>query len=152
MEKVKAFTLTELLVAISILIIVAGIGIQSYVNYTKRARYAQIVSATIAVKAGVQDCYNTIGKFKGCNSDILSIPPAITKGNQAIKSMIVKDGVIMVKPNMGEGIKNSDILYLSPKIATQGIVEWTLSGRGVKRYAQTSSGKAVNLTENELIK
>ena len=75
----------------------------------KKTRFAEVVSATTAVKAGVEHCYNTIATFKGCNNDKLGIPPAIKKGKNVVKTMVVKDGKIIVTPNEGKGIKSSDL-------------------------------------------
>ena len=79
----KAFTLTELMATLAIVAILAAVGIPSYLSYTKKARFSEVISATTAVKVSIEHCYNTIGSFVGCNNDKFGIPPAVVNGENA---------------------------------------------------------------------
>lgn len=68
-SKHSGFTLIELMIVIAIIGVLAGIAIPQYANYTKRAKYSEIISLTMARKTAVQMCYQETGDFITCNGD-----------------------------------------------------------------------------------
>ena len=52
------FTLIELLIVVAIIGILAAIAIPSYQNYTKKAKFTEVVSATAPLKIAVEGCVN----------------------------------------------------------------------------------------------
>jgi type IV pilus assembly protein PilA len=125
------FTLLELLIAIVIVGIISAIAIPSYLNYTRKAYYTEIVKATAPFKIGVVECFHTTGQFIGCNEGMDGIPNKIVNTG-AIGILSVKDGVISVVPNEQNGIKKEDTYILTPDIK-QGMLIWQSSGGGISK-------------------
>lgn len=89
----KGFSLIELMIVVAIISILATIAIPSYQQYTKRARFAEVVTAAnifktavgIAIQQGV-----TLNDIKDGKHGLPPSPPA-TKN---LASLTVKKGVI----------------------------------------------------------
>lgn len=134
----SGFTLIELMITIAIVGILAAIAIPSYQNYTRKAYYSEIVSATAPYRVGVGQCVQNLGTLNGCNAGTNGIQAAITAPVGAVGSLAVANGVITVTPNPAHGILATDTYVLTPTVdANSGNITWASSGGGVTNgYAQ----------------
>ncbi len=57
----KGFTLIELMIVVAIIGILAAIAIPSYQNYTKRAKFQDIVTSAAAVETAISICMDENG-------------------------------------------------------------------------------------------
>jgi type IV pilus assembly protein PilA len=129
-RSVRGFTLIELMITVTIVAILAAIAVPSYLNYTRRAYYAEIVAATAPYKVGVSECYQNLGTLTGCNGGVTHVPANVTAPQGNVDAITVSNGVITVTPVAANGILASDTYILTPLIVGTAIT-WTASGGGV---------------------
>ena len=66
--KQQGFTLIELMIVIAIIGILAAVALPAYQNYTKKARFSEVIAASGAVKLAVDLCYQRTASLTGCVS------------------------------------------------------------------------------------
>jgi len=134
--KKAGFTLMELMITVAIVGIIAAIAIPSYLDYTRKAYFSEVVRATGPYAVGVAECYHTLGTLTGCNAGTNGIAAAITTATAGIATLAVANGVITVTPVAANGLVAGDTYVMSPSVSNN-IITWATSGGGVtKGYAK----------------
>ena len=62
------FTLIELMIVIAIIGVLAAIGVPQYGQYTKRAKFSEVISAVAPIKSSISICLQERQLTTGCDS------------------------------------------------------------------------------------
>jgi len=133
-KRIAGFTLMELMITVAIVGIIAVVAVPSYLDYTRKAYYSEIVRATGPYAVGVAECFHTTGSFTGCNHGANGVPSQLKNiGN--ITELTVTDGVIQVTPKAHHRISENDTYIMHPNLdaANSNIITWVTSGGGVEK-------------------
>ena len=71
----KGFTLIELMIVIAIIGILAAVAVPQYGQYTKRAKFADIVAQASNYKIPVTECIQDLNDTAGCSNNSTFIGP-----------------------------------------------------------------------------
>lgn len=134
----KGFTLIELMIVVAIIGILAAVAIPAYSNYTKKAKFQEVVQATQAVKTAIEVCASDEGAITNCTAGSLGVPADIASSGAtvAVSGKYVRsvstgaNGVITATAVGASGTAtqglNGETYILSPSFSTSTGVTWTV--------------------------
>ena len=130
----KGFTLIELMIVVAIIGILAAVAIPAYQDYTKKARFTEVISMTGAYKTAVELCIQDQGipvggTVTGCQAGSGGVPQGITTTQGNVATLSVADNGMITATAIAAASKTStaETLTLTPQVQTGGIV-WTTGG------------------------
>jgi len=131
MKKAQAgFTLIELMIVIAIIGILAAIALPAYQDYTKRAKFSEVVLGTAAVKTAVELCGQDLNSVATC-TDGLNGPGysivADAAGTGNLASVSTTAGLITATAINGNGLAG-ETYTLQAAVGADGRVTWTQAG------------------------
>jgi len=136
----KGFTLIELLIVVAIIGILAAIAIPAYSEYTKRAKFSEVISAVNGVKLAIEIC----------SADGKTLTVCATEAS--VTSVIPADGQIgMLAATTGLTITGASIVTATALntefsgIAYTSIQTPTLEPNGALSWAETGTCDAASL-------
>ncbi len=136
MKKVQqGFTLIELMIVVAIIGILAAVAIPAYSNYTKKAKFVEVVQAANGVKTAVETCIQDLGIAAAAT------PTGCTSGSNGIVALDstkyvngassgALNGTITITPNATGGLAATDTYILVPTVVGSGTVTWSNSTSG----------------------
>lgn len=90
------FTLLELLIAITIVAILAAVAVPTYLNYVRKAQASELVQFADGLKPAVNVCIQELGTATGCSEGANGIPTVTVPTDSEITAASISDGVITV--------------------------------------------------------
>jgi len=125
----NGFTLLELMFAVTILGLLVVAAVPAYLDYSKGAKFTEVISATAPYRRAVEQVVSTGSCADPMTLDVLDdgfcgIPVAITSPIGRVASLTVENGIITAT---GIDSLDSSTFILTPNGVTPPM-EWTISG------------------------
>jgi len=130
MKKVQSgFTLIELMIVVAIIGILAAVALPAYQDYTKRAKFSEVVIGTSGLKTAVEICAQDLGSVATCTDGLTGPGYAInnvTVASGYVASIDVTAGVITATAISTGGL-SGETYILTPTFAN-GKATWAKTG------------------------
>ncbi|MCO7200747.1 prepilin-type N-terminal cleavage/methylation domain-containing protein [Pseudoalteromonas sp. OANN1] len=124
------FTLIELMIVIAIIGILAAVALPAYQNYTKKARFTEVVLAAESVKQLVDICFQTRGAGDLANCDSAAEIGLDANGAAAgtqVASVEITDNPAAQITATGAATVDARTFILTPTVAN-GSLTWAQTG------------------------
>ncbi len=108
------FTLIELLIVVAIIGILAAIAVPAYQNYTKKAKFTEVINATAPYKLAIDACL-AAGNAKGdCDAGTNGVPENNTSGNGNYVASVTVDATSNKITATGTAAVDTQNLHFGP--------------------------------------
>ncbi|HIG91946.1 MAG TPA: prepilin-type N-terminal cleavage/methylation domain-containing protein [Methylococcaceae bacterium] len=128
----KGFTLIELLIVVAIIGILAAIAIPAYSDYTKKAKFAEVISAVNGVKLAIEVCSAEGITLANCTTDasvtnIVPLPAQVAMLSAfAVASPSIITATALATEFSGEPVPLTSVQ--TPALQANGALLWVETG------------------------
>lgn len=125
----QGFTLIELMIVVAIIGILAAVAIPAYQDYTKKAKFTEIVNGVAPFKTAVETCATDLGGLGSCGTPGTNGIPANSAGNgKFIATITTAANGVITGTAVATGGLGGETYILTPVYGATTGVTWTASG------------------------
>lgn len=130
MKRQSGFTLIELMIVVAIVAILAAIALPAYQNYTKKARFTEVVSATGGLKTAIEVCFNDQGTLSLCSTPGSNGIPSNAGASGLVASVTTTGSGVITATASGAGITGKTYILTPTPTGVSGAEKliWGVSG------------------------
>ncbi|MFQ5470500.1 MAG: prepilin-type N-terminal cleavage/methylation domain-containing protein [Gammaproteobacteria bacterium] len=123
----QGFTLIELMIVVAIIGILAAIAIPSYQNYTKKAKFTEVMQAVAPAKLAIEGCYQKQSDITKCDT---AAETGVTLANLAAGANVASVAITATTAAItATGAASVDgATYIITPTASLGTLTWAESG------------------------
>lgn len=124
------FTLIELMIVVAIVGILAAVAIPSYMNYTNKAKFSEVMQATAPYKVAVESCAQAQGGLTNCGTPGSNGIPANFAAASATAGYTasIATGANGVITGTSQQVGSNYTYILTPTYQANGQVTWVRTG------------------------
>ncbi len=127
----QGFTLIELMIVVAIIGILAAIAIPAYQQYTAKAKFSEVITATTALKTSIEICAQAAGGLASCGNEATDDPIPKAAAASAANGQYVSAVAINANGDKitATAINNNGLggeTYILNASYNSGAVHWTL--------------------------
>jgi len=126
MNNAKGFTLIELMIVVAIIGILAAIALPAYQDYTKKAKFAEVVTAVGAARSAVTICFQEEGALTNCVGGYRGIPDDVAGAAGVLASLTTTATDIKAVGSTTE--VDGALMTVTPTAGANGVLTWKTTG------------------------
>ena len=142
----KGFTLIELMIVIAIIGILAAVAVPQYSQYTKRARFAEVITAAAPIKTGMSVCVSETTSIASCDTFAeIGVKQASTEVGDQVTSTAIAETTGVITVTAATEL-NSETFILTPNYDNDtNELKWARSGTcGAAGLCKVDAAPATN--------
>lgn len=129
-KNASGFTLIELMIVIAIVGILAAVALPLYGNYTKRAKFTEVIAASLPAKKAMEVCLQSMFTAANCNTwDKLGVTSAQITTPELVEAASIDATTAALTVTGHAAELNGAIYVITPTFdGAANTITWSISG------------------------